>query len=61
MRILIGNFDEVQEVWIVWLGCGLDCPGLYVQKVGGEAFVLHFTEGGISVLRYVLDCILWHV
>jgi hypothetical protein len=61
MHIVLGNFDDVKEVWIVWLGRGLGCPGLYTQKVGGEEFVLHFTEGGISVLRYVLDCILWHV
>jgi hypothetical protein len=61
MHTVLGNFDDVKEVWIVWLGRGLGCPGLYIQKVGGEEFVLHFTEGGISVLRYVLDCILWHV
>jgi hypothetical protein len=61
MHNVLGNFDDVKEVWIVWLGRGLGCPGLYIQKVGGEEFVLHFTEEGISVLRYVLDCILWHV
>ena len=60
VHALVRDVTEVEAVWIVWLGCGFDCPALYVKIPWYDEFVLCFTEGDVKI-RYLVDCILLHV